>query len=128
MPPMTSQWAFDPDTVNLSEEAELACGLRFDLDPEHHRVVLVGHGTWWVLPFARTLSDEIVGVRMMPRTALAQSPVVTLNQAEAITIASTPACPRRQLRRRTRPALPGSERNPSSMMRSTSPVERHRLA
>jgi hypothetical protein len=90
MPRLTSQWSFDPDTVKFSEEAELACGLRFDLDPEHHRVILVGCGTWWVLPFARTLSDEIIGVRMVPGTPLAQSPVVMLNQAEAMTIASTP--------------------------------------
>jgi hypothetical protein len=92
MPPLTSQWPFDPDTVKLTDDAELACGLRFDLDPEHHRVILVGHGTWWVLPFARTLSDEMVGVRMVPGTSLAHSPVVMLNQAEAMTIASTPAC------------------------------------
>src|SRR4051812_3785488 len=92
MPPLTSQWSFDPNAVKLSEEAELACGLQFDLDPGHHGVLLVGQGTWWVLPFARTLSDEMIGVRMLPGLPLSQSPVVFLNQGEAMTIASKPAC------------------------------------
>jgi hypothetical protein len=87
---MTPDWSFDPSAVDISDEAQQACDLRFDLD-EDHWFSLVEFGTWWVLPIARTYSDQVIGIRLMPGRNLSESAVVKLVEHEAFTLASRPA-------------------------------------
>ncbi len=91
----------------------------------------------------RTLacSNEIPSSRPLPSTASAvdcstlfggfigtMSRSDSRPQLSAALRSSLALHPRRQPRQRTRPGLLGSENDPSYVMRSTTPVERHRLA
>ncbi len=90
MTSLLASWSLDPDRVRLGDAASAACGLRFDLE-ERHWITLVGFGTWWVLPFARTVDDELFGVRVSPGAPIAESPIVMAKEFEVATIASRPA-------------------------------------
>jgi hypothetical protein len=54
--PLSSEWFFDPDAVEINDETQRASDLRFDLDKDHW-FSLVEFGTWWVLPITRTFLD-----------------------------------------------------------------------
>lgn len=80
---------FDPESVTLSEEAEYACNLRFDIN-EYQLAELFACGTWWVLPLARWASGtELVGVRVVPGVPLTSCPVVNVKRFEVQTVASS---------------------------------------
>jgi hypothetical protein len=90
MAPLSSRWSFDPDAFALSEEARLAASLVFEVD-EDHWLSIARFGTWWVRPFARTMSDQLLGLRIIPEVPLSESPVVLLSQHEVETYVSKPA-------------------------------------
>jgi hypothetical protein len=87
MASLTSNWPLDPSSMKMSDAAEVACGLRFGVEEDHY-VRLITHGVWWTLPIARTLSDEIVAIRLTPNVAVSDSPVLLVNNHEAVTLAS----------------------------------------
>ncbi len=70
------------DRFDLAVAPAYYCGL----DLERARA-----GTWWILPFAASRAGDVYGLRLLPGRPPAACPVVTLRDAEAITIASRPA-------------------------------------
>ncbi len=107
MPAISSSWSFDPSAFSLSQEARNACDLILDLDDDHWANV-IDFGTWWILPFARTTTDQVIGIRLVPGTALSESPVVMLAEHEVETFVSKPAF------LLTRLLFPGSVLKPES--------------
>lgn len=90
MAPISSAWSFDPSAFRLSSAAQRACDLILEVDDDQ-RGEAINFGTWWVVPIGRTLSDRIIGIRIVPGLPLSESPVVRLAEHEVETFASKPA-------------------------------------
>ena len=80
---------FDP-TEDLSPEVEVLCNLQAEIPPEVNLFTFAA-GQHWVAPLGRSGGNVLVGLRLVPGRALAQCPVVEVEGAQAVTIASSPA-------------------------------------
>lgn len=91
-----STWSFDPSGLEIEEELAAACDLRFDVYDDT-KLEALNAGLWWVLPIARNHASQLIGLRLWPGRALAESAVVVSNGSEAVTLCSRPAAlvPRR---------------------------------
>jgi len=85
---------FDPDQVRLSEKAQKAISLDFDLQVDQ-QIAVVKQGTWFILPFAKVrpftnyFGKCILGIRIIPGQALSESPVLMYSNNKAVTVSSS---------------------------------------
>jgi hypothetical protein len=77
---------FDLSEIDLSPETHALLSIHAGAAPLGEQRTF---GTWWMLPFARTDHQDLIGLRAMPKRRLAECPVVYADGPATVTIAST---------------------------------------